>query len=171
MSIVVQPDERTTEPLYTTEDANEIAFKKAMLSPGEPADTDEEMLARDDYHQMLQHNEQYSNLLEAYVQNTTAMLHRKRGYKHIFFWCSLGVMGLACLGLLGAIVLATARPGANVLALVSAPLLSFLTTFLVLPKIITQYLFNPEEEKNMCEVVKNIQEFDLNLRKNQPPKP
>lgn len=39
-------------------------------------------------------------------------------------------------------------------------LVSFLTIFFVIPKVITEYLFNSEEEKYMSEIIKNIQNYD-----------
>ena len=35
---------------------------------------------------------------------------------------------------------------------------------MILPKIITDYLFNKDEEKNMMQIIENIQKHDLTIR-------
>lgn len=40
---------------------------------------------------------------------------------------------------------------------------SLATIYLTIPKIISNYLFNKDEEKYMCEIVKNIQGHDIAL--------
>lgn len=43
---------------------------------------------------------------------------------------------------------------------------SFASVFIVLPKIIAEYLFNTSDEKNMVDIIKNMQEYDKSLREN-----
>ena len=45
-------------------------------------------------------------------------------------------------------------------------IISFLSSFIVLPKIIAEYLYNSDEEKDMTELIKNIQERDKTIRAN-----
>lgn len=52
---------------------------------------------------------------------------------------------------------------ANYLSLILPELLTFFTSFMVIPKIITNYLFNKDEEKYMSQIISNTQKFDSNL--------
>ena len=45
-------------------------------------------------------------------------------------------------------------------------IVSFLTVFIVIPHTITTYLFNTEEEKYMAEIIKSVQDHDVEIRKN-----
>lgn len=45
-------------------------------------------------------------------------------------------------------------------SIVVPALAAFLTVFLVIPKVVTEYLFNAEEEKYMSEIIRNIQNYD-----------
>lgn len=45
-------------------------------------------------------------------------------------------------------------------SIVLPALVSFLTVFFDIPKVITEYLLNSEEEKYMSEIIKNIQNYD-----------
>lgn len=38
------------------------------------------------------------------------------------------------------------------------------SALIVLPKIIAEYLFNTSDEKNMVEIIKNMQEYDKSVR-------
>ncbi len=53
----------------------------------------------------------------------------------------------------------------NVISIVSAISVAFIASFMIIPKIITNYLFNLNEEKNMMEIIQNIQKHDLAIRK------
>ena len=37
---------------------------------------------------------------------------------------------------------------------------------MILPKVITRYLFNKKEEENMMNVINKIQEYDTKIRQN-----
>ena len=45
-------------------------------------------------------------------------------------------------------------------------MVSMITVFMVLPKIMTKYLFDIEEEKNIYNIVKQIQDYDHIIRDN-----
>lgn len=52
----------------------------------------------------------------------------------------------------------------NIISIISAISIAFVSSFMIIPKIITNYLFNLNEEKNMMEIIQNIQKHDLNIR-------
>ena len=43
---------------------------------------------------------------------------------------------------------------------------AMMTVFIVLPKIMSKYLFDVEEEKNIYNIVKQIQDYDQVIREN-----
>ena len=67
------------------------------------------------------------------------------------------------------IVLLIAAVKKNTLHIVTtliASTASFASVFIVLPKIIAQYLFNTSDERNMADIIKNMQEYDKSVREN-----
>lgn len=43
---------------------------------------------------------------------------------------------------------------------------TLISTLLIIPTKIAEFIFNKEEEKYMSEIIKNIQEYDRNVRNN-----
>ena len=39
-----------------------------------------------------------------------------------------------------------------------------MTAFIVIPKIIAEYLFNTSDETNFTDIIKNMQEYDKSVR-------
>ena len=52
----------------------------------------------------------------------------------------------------------------NIVAVVTAIGTAFVSSFFIIPKIITKYLFNRKEEENMMNIIQNIQKHDLTIR-------
>lgn len=42
-------------------------------------------------------------------------------------------------------------------------LISIVTSIIVLPSTIAKYLFNPDEDKEIVDMIKHMQDYDLNL--------
>lgn len=109
------------------------------------------------------HDNAYTAILAAYADNLRKTMQSKRTFKRWFFWTSCFLLVGVFLLLVCVIWLAAKKPAADILEWCSAvlPALgSFLTVFIVIPKIIAEYLFNLEEEKYMSEIIKNIQDYD-----------
>lgn len=45
-----------------------------------------------------------------------------------------------------------------------AALVSLIGTFMVVPQMITEYLFNKEEEQHLTNIISKIQEYDRDIR-------
>ena len=111
------------------------------------------------------HEGSYTEILKAYETDIKNTLTKKSVYKPAIFWLSFIILVSACLLVLGLtitlIIMACIK---NDLALwvttVTEVLLAFLATFIVIPQVITNYLFNTEEEKYMSEIIKSIQTYD-----------
>lgn len=111
-----------------------------------------------------EHEAAYSQILNAYSTNIQTTLRSKHSYKKCFFCISVSILVLT-FGLFFITPIFFARGWIpentlNNIPLVVSSTLSFLTIFIVIPKIITNYLFNLEEEKYMYQIIKSIQDYD-----------
>lgn len=111
-----------------------------------------------------QHEAAYTDILEAYSENVKETIRAKRRYKNIVFWVSMGLLCLTFISLIIIIIVfASNKQQPKVVEWCSVlipALVSFLTVFIVIPKVITRYLFNSEEEKYMSEIIKSVQNYD-----------
>lgn len=103
------------------------------------------------------HNAAYGRIIECCTEHAQDSLAANRLFKAIYFWTSCAVMVVLALVTCG-VVLSHEEPA----ALISA-LTAFVTAFIVLPVTITKYLFNPDESRNLNELVKSIQEHDRKM--------
>lgn len=110
------------------------------------------------------HESAYTTILDAYAENIEKTLKTKRLFKAMVFWLAFALLALVFLLLVGLLIWSVWKKpftGLKEWCTVIIPaLVSFLTVFFVIPKIITEYLFNSEEEKYMSEIIKNIQNYD-----------
>lgn len=111
-----------------------------------------------------EHETAYTKILDAYAKNIEKTLEKKRCYKSLIFWLSFGLLiGVFILLVVLLVILLWKKPFSGITewcSIVIPALVSFLTVFFVIPKVITEYLFNSEEEKYMSEIIKNIQNYD-----------
>lgn len=116
---------------------------------------------------VLKHSREYSKIISCYAANADITLRQNRQWKgYVFkkidvFWKCI-LCGLAIL-ILGGILLAwfgkdNAAIGVGITAIVT-----FVSAFIVLPVTITQYLFNPNESKDLNEIVKSMQDYDYRM--------
>ncbi len=152
-------------------DDNETTRNMLFNNPTTPINNDYE-LKKCDSAAMIDHSDEYTKLLKSYVKNVETTLADKRIHKWVFFVFSIIVLSAITVAL-GTVVYHIYTNSINnvdfivdinIISLLTTVLISFLTTFIVIPNIITNYLFNIEEEKNMSTVIKNIQEYDGNIR-------
>lgn len=110
------------------------------------------------------HEASYTDILDAYTENVRETIKTKRCYKTIVFWTSMVLLVATFLLLVITIItFALKKQQPEIIEWCSAfipAIVSFLTVFIVIPKVITKYLFNSEEEKYMSEIIKNIQTYD-----------
>lgn len=151
-----------------TNNADQI-FKRYVQSTYSEIKSDDD-LSKDDCDRMKERNGKYSEILSVYTKNVKRVLWIKLIFRVIFLLVSVGALvgtfvlfcvilrWIACekidIGYMEAIV-----------SIVSS-MVSMITVFIVLPKIMTKYLFDIEEEKNIYNMVKQIQDYDQMIRKN-----
>lgn len=131
-----------------------------------PFDKDQQF--NDDSHK-ARHEGSYTKILESYADGIKLTLEQKTKYKPRFFtlsyWFLLGgsLIFILLLFMCLHIFMYNKSDSAlisGVTSVILSATISFLTIFIVIPKIITKYLFNSEEEKYMTEIIKSIQEYD-----------
>lgn len=127
-------------------------------------------LQNDDRIRMKERNKKYSEVLDAYVSNTKKVLWIKLVFRVIFLLVSMGA--LVGIFVVFCVVLWWAANGKieagyleTVVTIISS-MAAMMTVFIVLPKIMTKYLFDVEEEKNIYNIVKQIQDYDQVIREN-----
>ena len=106
------------------------------------------------------HEKSYTNILEGYENNITITLKRKLTYKTIVFWVSIALLCVFPALLIWSFFFREVSSMKDACIEILPLLISFLTVYIVIPKVITEYLFNAEEEKYMSDIIKNIQDYD-----------
>ncbi len=138
----------------------------------QPVVSDASLVYGSDISNLSEHNEQYTALLRAYVKDFEKNSKNKREKKEDIYKIAkvllIGVpvfafaymfMALYFLAYNKISVLDT-LPG------LFTALTSLLGTFMVVPQMITKYLFNKKEEENLAKIIGQIQEYDKNIRGN-----
>lgn len=133
---------------------------------------DEELLEARDQNSLKEHSKNYDSILLYYTSYVEKTLRSKRTMKKAFFWLSFGVMIICVLSVIALIIFTlfssqkTDFDAANYIVPCSTAIASFLTVFIIIPKIIAEYLFNNNEESVMQNIVASIQEYDKYVRTN-----
>lgn len=128
-----------------------------------------------DKRSMNEHNECYTRILETYSKTLEGNILEKNKLKKYFFYICSGILisialaFVVCLGL--SLFFIFANPDvsfdiASIVSLIGAMATAFISSFMILPKVITRYLFNKKEEENMMNVINKIQEYDTKIRQN-----
>ena len=115
-----------------------------------------------------QHEASYTEILKAYTKSIQKTLCWKFWFKVAMFFLSYALLIAVSVWLFFALKGSVASKEAveavfdwkEWLVSIGPVVVSFLTVFIVIPKVITEYLFNSEEEKYMSEIIKNIQDYD-----------
>lgn len=111
-------------------------------------------------------NKLYTLLLETYIENYKCKEKSKGIYKCVFFIITI-ILFVAIIvgGLMGMVMLSIWRDGswANV-GIAITNIAGIISTLIILPRIIAEHLFPTNEESNMLEMVKNMQDNDANIR-------
>ena len=108
----------------------------------------------------------YTHLLEVYISNYRRKEKAKGIYKGIFFTVTIILfVGIVGIGLAGTFRLSVAGDGslANV-GIAITNIAGIVSTLVILPKIIAEHLFPADEESNMLEMVKGMQDNDSKIR-------
>lgn len=131
---------------------------------------DERLLYKSDTSSLSAHNQQYTELLKAYVYDFRENSKAKRKNKSSMFRIAKVMLFLIpfitflflfvclfCLSL-DKVTIIEILPG------VITALTALLGTFMVIPQMITKYLFNKKEEEHLAAIIGKIQDYDRDIR-------
>lgn len=123
-------------------------------------------LEASDIDSMKKHNQYFNELLSAYVKNADKNLRTKLGFKKNFFNVCIGILIAVTTVMLLTIIIALFKDfeTSELISIALTNVVSFMTSFIILPKTIADYLFNTDEEKNMSDIIKSIQDYDKDIR-------
>lgn len=128
----------------------------------------DEELQNDDRRRMKERNKKYSEVLETYIANTKRVLWIKLIFRIIFLIVSIGALVgtfvVFCIVLWWAANGKIEAGNLEITVSIISSMVSMMTVFIILPKIMTKYLFDVEEEKNMHNIVRQIQGYDQAIR-------
>lgn len=129
-------------------------------------------LKNSDNRNLRRHNILYTQILKQYVNNFKDTSEKKKKYQEpiinilIIMMVGLPIDIIAFLYY----VMENYSGMENLPVLISGTLtalVSFVTAIIALPKIIIRYLFNEKEEEHMTSIIKNIQDYDKQIRLNK----
>lgn len=128
-------------------------------------------LEHSDKRNLKKHNKLYTKLLKQYVINFENISNIKKVYKKGI----IDILLLMMIGIPTAVIALLYYIMENFYGQEDLPILisgtltgivSLISAFVVIPKIIISYLFNAKEEENMTAIIKNIQDYDKQIRMN-----
>ena len=108
----------------------------------------------------------YNKILSHYEESIRLNLRNKRIYQMATFFVSLFILLITAIGFFVIFHKCSSFALLDRLTVMIPLIISFLTVFIVIPKIITEYLFNKNEEKYMMELLQNLLKFDIHMKKN-----
>ena len=108
----------------------------------------------DSYNLILKHYEEY-------IKETMAT---KTSNKKVMFFVSIGILVVTVLGTFWFLIFNKTESISILLTTVVPLVVSFLTVFIIIPRLITEYLFNKDEEKYMIELLSKMLEYDVLLK-------
>lgn len=131
-------------------------------------------LRQSDIKSVLEHNNEYNTLLSSYAGFLSRTLKSKRIMKNIFFVISILLILLVTLIMFFGLYCFFCDIKNNssddykkyILEIISS-MTPFVSTLMVIPKIIAKYLFNSNEEATANKIVKNIQNYDNGIRERE----
>lgn len=108
----------------------------------------------------------YTELLRNYIASYEDKDNEKRRYKKVFFWVTIVILCLivvACLVFIG-IIIVVGKDNYTEIGAIIGSVIGIITALIAIPKIIAEHLFPVNEESNMIDMVKNMQDNDSNIR-------
>lgn len=105
-------------------------------------------------------DKEFERFLANFVKSQNEKEKQKLHFKDQFFWLiMIGFFSLMILPLIIVISSSRISDTSMIVALIST-LIELVSAIIVLPRIIAEYLFNKEEDKNMIEIIKSMQEYN-----------
>lgn len=129
-----------------------------------------ELLQKSDTTNLSAHNKQYTLLLQSYINYFNVTSKDKRKNKKILFTISMILLvGIPVVTILIMLIILYCLATDKIDVFESLPeliatLSTLFGTFIIIPKMITKYLFNKKEDDHLANIISKIQEYDKNIR-------
>lgn len=116
--------------------------------------------------QIIKREKLFNQFLENYTNEYKNKSEQKRKLKDIFFVVILSILGVIVVGsMILLIVLLNLKLNiSNIIITLISTSAEIITSLLILPKIIAEYLFDKEEEQHLNEIIGKMQEYNLNSK-------
>ena len=130
----------------------------------------DEGLRQNDINSLGKHIRNYDDILYNYAKHVDKTLRHKRIMKFWFFLISLSIMFICmlstaiCVVFLCVSIYNGSFDVMDFLTPTVTAIISFLTVYIIIPKIIAKYLFNSKEDKEMKSIIVSIQKYDKYIR-------
>lgn len=116
--------------------------------------------------QIIKREKLFNDFLREYTQTFTKKSKQKYDLKNKFFEQIMGLfIGIPILCFLLLIVFAICH--VDIVAIITSIIASFveiISSFIILPKIIAEYLFDKEEDKNLINLIIKMQDYNLSSK-------
>lgn len=106
----------------------------------------------------------YNDILRDYRDSIHNTLKSKHVYKIITYVIVSAILVAITASTIVLLFMYTKFDAIDWIAVAVPMMISFLTTFIVIPKIIAGYLFDKDEEKHMTDLLKILIEYDKNTK-------
>lgn len=149
---------------------NSVSVNSKQLT----SSNDLQNLHKSDIDAVQSHTISYSSLLQNYTKHIDDTLKFKRFAKKVFFWIVTVTLVMSMVSFIGTIcyiyfgIIRSDKELTDYLVTIvtslSASLGAFISSIIVIPKIVAKYLFNRDEENNISTIVSNMQQYDKDIR-------
>ena len=106
----------------------------------------------------------YNSILSDYQKSIRCTLRSKNVYKAITFGVSILILLFITITMVVMVLKYGSYERIAWLQIIIPLLVSFLTVFIVIPQIITNYLFDKNEEAHMTDLLKALIDYDIKMR-------
>lgn len=116
--------------------------------------------------QIIKREKLFNTFLESYTKEYKYKSEQKRKLKYIFFIVILVILGIIVISsIILLIVLLNLKLNlSNIIITLVSTSAEIITSLLILPKIIAEYLFDKEEEQHLNEIISKMQDYNLNSK-------
>lgn len=146
LSKFINSDNAEQAEIYQSNEAEEISQSNDFINR-----------EKDSY---IKIDQEFNRFLHNFVDIEEKKEQQKLNLKDQFFWFIM--LGFLALMLTPLIIVIVGRNMSSTSMMVSliTTLIELVSAIIVLPKIIAEYLFNKEEDANMIQIIKNMQEYN-----------
>lgn len=116
---------------------------------------------------MADHSEEYTKLLQEYIENSRKTSQQKKEFKEAFFEVAIKTLILSFLLFavmsIGFLFKDTRNEDISAWGGLVSSLVGLLSLYIIIPEIIAKYLFNVKEDENMAKIVESVQKYDAEI--------